>query len=118
MLQKIKWIVVLLVIYILYIKFNIQCAIRYITGISCPGCGFTRSFNSLLNLDLYGAFVYYPSIFILIPTLLCIFFIKKPLFGSRKAEKFFYISISIITLTTYLLRLLVIPNDVIYLFRS
>ena len=32
-------------------KFNVECLFKKIFHISCPGCGLTRSFRSILNLD-------------------------------------------------------------------
>ncbi len=37
-----------------------HCPFSYILGISCPGCGMTRSFISVLMLDFNKAFYYHP----------------------------------------------------------
>lgn len=37
-----------------------KCPYDYIFGISCPGCGMTRAFLSLLRLDFASAFYYHP----------------------------------------------------------
>ena len=51
---------------LLYIAFmtitGIGCPIRWFTGISCPGCGMSRAFISLLRLDFAAAFRYHPMI--------------------------------------------------------
>ncbi len=39
---------------------GIGCPIKYLTGVSCPGCGMTRAYLSLLRLDFAGAFYYHP----------------------------------------------------------
>ena len=39
-------------------KFNVECLFKKIFHISCPGCGLTRSFRSVLNLDFINAFKY------------------------------------------------------------
>lgn len=39
-------------------KFNVECLFKKIFHISCPGCGLTRSFRSILNLDFINAFKY------------------------------------------------------------
>ena len=47
---------------------GITCPIEFITGISCPGCGMTRAWLSLLlRGDLEAAFHYHPLFWILIP---------------------------------------------------
>ena len=47
---------------------GITCPIKFITGISCPGCGMTRAWLSLLlRGDREAAFHYHPLFWILIP---------------------------------------------------
>lgn len=36
-----------------------DCSFKHITGVSCPGCGLTRSFHSGANLDIVGAFAFH-----------------------------------------------------------
>lgn len=38
----------------------IGCPIRFVTGISCAGCGMTRAWLSVLRLDFRQAFYYHP----------------------------------------------------------
>ena len=40
--------------------FGIGCPIKFLTGISCPGCGMTRATWKLLTLDLPAAWDYHP----------------------------------------------------------
>lgn len=40
--------------------FSIPCPIKYLTGISCAGCGMTRAWMSALRLDLAAAFGFHP----------------------------------------------------------
>lgn len=37
---------------------NYQCVFKKILGISCPGCGLTRSFRAILSLDLISSIRY------------------------------------------------------------
>ena len=39
------------------------CVIRYLTDISCPGCGMTRAMISLGKLDFQAAYLYHPLSF-------------------------------------------------------
>ena len=39
-------------------NFELDCIFKKITGICCPGCGLTRSFRCILNLDFSGAIYY------------------------------------------------------------
>ena len=45
----------------------IDCPIKKITGLNCPGCGITRMLLSILQLDFYQAFRYNPLLFICLP---------------------------------------------------
>lgn len=45
--------------YLIKIKeITIPCFFKYLTNIPCPGCGLTRSFISILNLELISAIKY------------------------------------------------------------
>lgn len=45
--------------YLIKIKeITIPCFFKYLTNIPCPGCGLTRSFIAILNLDLISAIKY------------------------------------------------------------
>lgn len=37
---------------------KLECIFKYIFGISCPGCGLTRSFRAIINLDFYTSVRY------------------------------------------------------------
>jgi hypothetical protein len=46
------------------------CYFKEWTGLSCPGCGATRSLYSLLHLDLMQALAYNPFFVLILPYLL------------------------------------------------
>ena len=48
------------VVYALMVAFDAPCPIKYVLGVSCPGCGMTRAVLSLLRGDLAAAFYYHP----------------------------------------------------------
>ena len=37
---------------------NVNCLFKSLFDIRCPGCGLTRSFRAILDLDFYSAFNY------------------------------------------------------------
>ena len=43
------------------------CVFRRVVGVDCPGCGLTRSFVSLANGDLAGAWKYNPAVLFAFP---------------------------------------------------
>lgn len=100
--NKVKAPIVLSVIFLFYYVLNkylnisIHCLFHEITGFFCPGCGITRMFFSLLELNFYQAFRFNPLVFILI-ILGVIYWLIKLLI-----KKFLNISI-------------VIPNNVYYI---
>ncbi|WP_373689128.1 DUF2752 domain-containing protein [Clostridium sp. YIM B02551] len=44
---------------------GIGCPIKFLTGISCAGCGMTRAWIRVIHLDFKGAFYYHPLFFYL-----------------------------------------------------
>ena len=60
--------VIALAIYVLFLQISgINCPIRYLSGISCPGCGMSRACLSALRLDFAAAFYYNPAWVVLLP---------------------------------------------------
>lgn len=60
--------VIALAIYVLFLQISgIHCPIRYLSGISCPGCGMSRACLSALRLDFAMAFYYNPAWVALLP---------------------------------------------------
>ena len=45
---------------------GIGCPIKFLTGISCGGCGMTRAWLSVAALDIKGAF-YYHRLYLFLP---------------------------------------------------
>ena len=52
--------VAIVVIALLLHVTGIGCPIKFATGVSCPGCGLTRAWLSVLELRLDLAFAYHP----------------------------------------------------------
>ena len=63
------------VLYTAMESIGITCPIKFITGISCAGCGMSRAWMAFFQLDIAKAFAYHP-LFWLVPiagiVLLCI----------------------------------------------
>lgn len=91
---------------------GITCPIRFLSGISCAGCGMTRAWLSLLRLDLSSAFAFHPLFWLPVPAALLL------LLRQRVPKRVFQISMGIIValfLLVYLLRLLS-PEDAVVTF--
>lgn len=107
------FIILVILIYGILQVFGITCPIKFITGVSCPGCGMTRAYLSLLRLDFKSAYYYHP-LFVL-PALGLIIYIFRDKFSKkflRRLEIFFVL----VFLIVYVFRMMD-PNDIIVVFR-
>lgn len=107
--EYIKFGLTIALIYIFFSVLGIGCPIKFVTGISCPGCGMTRAWISLFNMDIQGAFYYHPLFFL--PTIYLLLFVFK----NKISYKIFIclITLGIFSfLTTYILRILN-PRDIV-----
>ena len=48
------------VIYLIFHLVGIGCSIKFISGVSCPGCGMSRAWLWVLLLDFETAFYFHP----------------------------------------------------------
>jgi len=103
---------VALVYGILYIA-GIGCPIKFLTGISCMGCGMTRAYLSLLRLDLAGAFRYHPLF--PIPVIAAIIFLFKSRISQKIVKVLLFTTIVLFSII-YLLRILD-PSDTVVVFE-
>ena len=67
---------ILLFIFIAAFYFKHGCLFRFLTGISCPGCGMTRALTAILKLDFSLAFEMHPLVFLL-PVAVLVYFSKR-----------------------------------------
>ena len=79
--KKLKeWLVAAGAIFLLYVFFfvsGIGCPIKFLTGVSCMGCGMTRAWRQLLRLHFKRAFAYHPLVLLPIPAVFVLFFREK-----------------------------------------
>ena len=64
------------ILYIVLECFGITCPIKFITGVSCAGCGMSRAWLACLRLDFKKAFYYHP-LFIFPPCMVCVFLMRN-----------------------------------------
>ena len=57
--DKLVTLVLLAVCVLILWVFQMPCLVRAVAGITCPGCGLTRAYVCLLQLDVAGAFGYH-----------------------------------------------------------
>ena len=87
---------VYIILIILGIYFLYECPFEHVLGISCMGCGMTRAFMSLLELDLSRAFYYHPLFIVVIFT--CIYLLLKHFKLFKMSDKYEKIAFYIIVL--------------------
>lgn len=98
------------VLYLILFTLGITCPIKWLTGISCPGCGMTRAWKAALTLDLQAAFHYHPLWFLLPP-----FAVLGFLFWAKKKRSAFRGLLSVFVLSlliAYIFRL-ASPSDIV-----
>lgn len=105
--ETLKFTLIVVSIYTILNLFGTGCPIKFFTGISCAGCGMTRAWISLLQLDIKGAFHYHPLV--IVPLIyIVIYFFKNKL--SKKLRKILvYIGIMLFAVV-YIFRILN-PDD-------
>ena len=97
----------ILLVYLL----RIGCPIKFITGISCPGCGMTRAYYSLLHLDFKNVFYYHP-LFWTLPIIILLILFKDKI--NPKAFNFILWFIILLFLVIYVIRLFSNNSAVIF----
>lgn len=99
----------IVLLYILLESLGITCPIRFLTGISCAGCGMSRAWLSLLRLDLAGALYYHPLFWLPIPAAALL------LFRRRLPKRIFTVGLSlcgVLFVLVYFIRL-GLPGDIV-----
>lgn len=103
-------VITIVFIYAIFHLAGIGCPIKFVTGISCLGCGMTRAWLSLLRFDFTAAFHYHP-LFILPPIAAIVYFIKSKI--NLKIYKIIMLTIVIAFITMYLYRLIFTDGDIV-----
>ena len=107
--QDLLLVAVVLAVYVhLSFVLTVKCPFRWLTGISCPGCGISRALLALVKLDLAAAWQAHPMIFYLIPVapVLLIAYLRK---AKKLRETLLWITAGLM-IAVYLYRLLVLHS--------
>lgn len=100
-------------VYLFFHIFNIGCPIKFISGISCAGCGMSRAWLSVLNGDFCGAFYFHP-LFIIPPVYLIAFSFKNKM--GAAAFKTVTVVFASVFIAVYAIRLFN-PGDTVVVFE-
>ena len=90
---------------------QLPCPIKWLTGISCPGCGMTRSFFSLLSLNI-GRAIYYHPLFGAVIGAVPLWFICK-VREAYRVRNALGIILAALFIAVYLYRLLILQSPVL-----
>jgi hypothetical protein len=108
--DRLKLSVSIFIIYAIFTFLHIGCPIRFVTGISCPGCGMTRAVLSVLHFNFKDAFYYHP-LFFLAPVMYGLFLFDA--FIKPSISKAIWSIIILLFLLTYAFRVFIVPSDVV-----
>lgn len=89
---------------------GITCPIKFITGISCAGCGMSRAWLAFLRLDMAKAFEYHP-LFWLPPIAVIVLLCKSKI--NIKIYKMFIFTIVLMFAIVYICRLIWSGDDIV-----
>lgn len=111
--KPLVWIALyLLYALIMYILDMQSCIFKLLFGIPCPGCGMTRAFVMLFKFQFSEAFNCNAMFVIVIFAGLVLLFRKKKYINRLYKSKAFWISIMLIVLAYYIIRMIyVYPNE-------
>lgn len=90
-------------LYAVLFALGITCPIKFVTGVSCPGCGMTRACLSLLGGDPAAAFGYHPLVWLL-PAALALYLFRARL--PRRALRYAPAVLAGLFCVVYLIRML------------
>ena len=98
------------VLYTAMESIGITCPIKFITGISCAGCGMSRAWISLLHFNIHDAFMYHP-LFFLPPVVVIVMLLKSKI--NIKFYKIFMFTIAGAFVIVYLYRMFIGDGNVV-----
>lgn len=98
------------VLYVILESFGVTCPIKYITGISCAGCGMSRAWIALLHFNIHEAFMYHPLFFL--PPVVVIFMLLKSKVNI-KFYKIFMFTMAGAFVIVYLYRMFIGTGDIV-----
>lgn len=98
------------VLYVILESFGVTCPIKYITGISCAGCGMSRAWIALLHFNIHEAFMYHP-LFFLPPVVVIVMLLKSKI--NIKSYKIFMFTMAGAFVIVYMYRMFIGTGDIV-----
>jgi len=111
---KITIFIIQISFFLMVLKFNFKCLLKEYLNIECPGCGLTRAFKSMLQLNFIDAFNYnilsIPLFFILL--VFNILIIYDIIFNKKISNKLYKLLIKHYYIIIILLILSMLINNI------
>ena len=98
------------VLYVILESFGVTCPIKYITGISCAGCGMSRAWIALLHFNIHEAFMYHP-LFFLPPVGVIVMLLESKI--NIRSYKIFVFTMAGAFVIVYLYRMFIGTGDIV-----
>lgn len=98
------------VLYVILESFGVTCPIKYITGISCAGCGMSRAWIALLHFNIHEAFMYHPLFFL--PPVVVIVMLLKSKINIKFYKNFMFTMVGAFVIV-YLYRMFIGTGDIV-----
>ena len=114
-LQKYQVLIIIAVAVVLFYAvmsaLGITCPVKYLAGVSCPGCGMTRACLSALRFDFESAFYYHPLWIVMPPLAVLLIF----LWAKRKKKAFCAVLVLFLLslIGVYIYRLFYTETDIV-----
>ena len=108
--EEITSVTAVVVLYVILESFGVTCPIKYITGISCAGCGMSRAWIALLHFNIHEAFMYHP-LFFLPPVVVIVMLLKSKI--NIKSYKIFMFTMAGAFAIVYLYRMFIGTGDIV-----
>ena len=108
--EAITAVTAVVILYVVLESFGVTCPIKYITGISCAGCGMSRAWIALLHFNIHDAFMYHP-LFFLPPVVVIVMLLKSKI--NIKIYKIFMFTMACAFVIVYLYRMFMDSGNVV-----
>lgn len=107
MIKKVIVISLILIVFFIAIELDLNlCLFKNVLGIPCPGCGMTRAFLALTDLNFRLAFSYHP-LFIIPIIIFIILFLHKKKYLSNVQTNMITTILAIISIALYIFRIII-----------
>lgn len=99
------------ILYGIMFLLNVTCPVKWLTGISCPGCGMTRACLSALTLRFPEAFAYHP-LWVALPFVLVALAVLHFLKRQKAAQTLLIVSGSVM-IAVWLYRICFLEGEIV-----